>query len=285
MKKLVNYNAMLKDAVEHHYCIGGMNSFNLESVQAIIRAADDVNTPVIVQVHHSDLRHATPLGMARMTEAVAAGAKVDVAVGLDHGQSFDQAIECIDAGFTAVMIDLSNDDFDLNVDQTIKVVEYGHARGVSVEAELGNIVMGSDSPEKIAAGYTDPDQAREFVERTGVDCLAVSVGTAHGFYAHTPVINFDLVKTLVECVPCPIVVHGGSGVPDEDIMKMVKMGIAKLNIGTDMFNAYTQGVAAALEGYDGTYQRRLTQKTAEYAREYVYKVAKHKMELMTAYRD
>lgn len=284
MKKLVNYNEMLKDAVKHHYCIGGMNSFNLESVQGIVRAADEVNTPVIVQLHWSDLDHATPVVMARMTEAVAASAKVDVAVGLDHGRSFAQAIECIDSGFTAVMIDLSNDNYDENVVQTRKVVEYAKARGISVEAELGNIVMGSDSPETIAAGYTDPDMAKRFVEATGVDCLAVSVGTAHGPYAHKPVLNYELIGTLVETVPCPIVVHGGSGVPDEDVLKMVRMGIAKLNIGTDMFCAYSDGIASVMAGYDGTYQRRLCQRAAEQARENVYKVAKHKMELMTAYR-
>ncbi len=284
MGNLTSYGHILPYAAKHKITIGAMNSYNLESVQAVVKAADDLNTPIIIQQHHFDFEYVSPRVFAQMTQAIVKEAKIDAAIALDHGNTIDNAILCIDSGFSAVMIDLSSEDYDKNVEQTKIVVEYAHARGVSVEAELGTIALGTDSPDKIAAGYTDPSVAQSFVNDTGVDCLAVSVGTAHGHYAQKPVINYPLLEELINIVPCPIVVHGGSGTPDEDILKIVRLGVAKLNIGTDLFQAFCDGTDSVMKGYDGNMSFMLCQKAGAAAREAVYKAAKHKIELLTAYR-
>lgn len=179
------------------------------------------------------------------------------------------------------MIDLASEDYDRNVAETKRVVELAHSKAISVEAELGIIADADRSLEEIAAGYTDPEVARRFARDTGVDCLAVSVGTAHGTYAHTPKINFDLLKELIDTVCCPIVVHGGSGTPDEDVEEMVRLGIAKLNVGTDFFDAYKRAV------YEKLNEKGLSCDVIEAmsaAREAVERVALHKLDILSRFR-
>lgn len=204
-----------------------------------------------------------------------------IAMGLDHGRSYEQAKLCIDNHYTGVMIDLASEDYDYNVRETKRVVEIAHARGISVEAELGTISDADKSLEEIASGYTDPEIARRFVKDTGIDCLAVSVGTAHGMYKYTPKINFDLLKELVDTVSCPIVVHGGSNTPDEDVEKMVELGIAKLNVGTDFFNAYEDAIYQMFQE-KGSHPDIMELMAA--AREAVEKVAIEKLKLLTKFR-
>lgn len=278
---IANYAEILKYAKEHKITVGAFNSFNMETLQAVVAAADKKQVPLIVQTYHAHADYAGPEYMRAIFGVAAEHASVKVAMGLDHGKSFAQAEACINANYTGVMIDLASEDYDRNVAETRRVVELAHAKGISVEAELGIIADADRSLEEIAAGYTDPEVARRFARDTGVDCLAVSVGTAHGTYAHTPKINFDLLKELIDTVCCPIVVHGGSGTPDEDVEEMVRLGIAKLNVGTDFFDAYKKAVYNQLTenglGCD------VIQVMAA-AREAVEKVALHKLDILSKFR-
>ena len=212
--KLQSFTEMLKSARDHHFTVGGFNVVNMETMQAVVRSASKAGSPVIVQVYHQDLAHAGAKYLAALANAAAAESSTPVCMSLDHGQSYEQAIECIEAGFSGVMIDLSTEDFNKNVEDTKRVVEYAHKRGVSVEAELGKI-FDADKPVDVRnSAMTDPDVARKFVKLTGVDSLAVSVGTAHGMYSSKPKIDFELLKELVSTIDIPIVVHGGSNTPD-----------------------------------------------------------------------
>lgn len=279
--KLSDYREIFEYGRAHNITIGGFNSANLESMQGIVEAANEMDTPLIVQCYH---RHIDLMGadyMAALAQTAARNSRVPIAMGLDHGQTFEQAQLCIDNGFSGVMIDLSSDNYDRNVEITKRVVEVAHARGISVEAEIGKIFDADATVEEIATGYTDPDVARRFAQETKVDCLAVSIGTAHGIYAFEPKINFELLGELIDTVCCPIVVHGGSDTPDDDILKMVKLGIAKLNVGTELFNAYKK---AALELLTERGVNIPPEDVFVAARNAVKEAAKQKLKLLTAYR-
>jgi ketose-bisphosphate aldolase len=277
---LSNYVEIFNYAKEHNITVGAFNSFNMESLQAVVAAAEEKNSPLIVQTYHAHMKFAGVDYMQAIAHVASNHVKVKIAMGLDHGQSFDQANLCIKAGYSGVMIDLSSEDYDFNVAETKKVVALAHAKGISVEAELGKIMNATCTTEEIAEGFTDPELARKFAAETKIDCLAVSIGTAHGLYKYTPQINFDLLETLVKTVPCPIVVHGGSGTPDEDVLKMVRLGIAKLNVGTDFFNAYNKTLREALNAKESIESADLM----ALAREAIKKVALHKLDILTAYR-
>ncbi len=277
---LARYNEMLKYAKEHRFTVGAFNSYNLESLQGLVAAAAKKQVPLIVQTYHAHMEYAGPDFMQAICEVASRHTDVAIALGLDHGKSFQQAVRCIDAKYSGVMIDLASEDLDYNISETKKVVALAHTKGVSVEAEIGKIMDAHLTPEEIATGYTDPDTARRFVEETRVDCLAVSIGTAHGFYAHAPRINFDLLEELIRVVPCPIVVHGGSYTPDADVLRMVKMGIAKLNVGGEFFAAYKKTIFEML-------QENMNVEVIDVmaaARSAVEAVATRKLELLTAYR-
>ena len=233
---LNTYTEIFEYGKKHHIAIGGFNSANMETLQGIVAAADEMNTPIIVQTYHAHIEFAGADFMAAICETARQNAHVMVAMGLDHGQTYEQAARCIDNGFSGVMIDLSTEDLEYNIRETVKVVKLAHANNVSVEAEIGRIFDADCTPEEIATGYTDTKAAQRFAEETGVDCLAVSIGTAHGIYKYAPMINFELLEELVESVGCPIAVHGGSGIPDDKVLRMVQMGIGKLNVGTELFD-------------------------------------------------
>ncbi|MEF9972868.1 MAG: class II fructose-bisphosphate aldolase [Clostridia bacterium] len=278
---LVNYTEILAYGREHKMTIGAFNSMNMESMQAVVRAADQTNSPLIVQTYRSHIDYAGADYMQAICNVASNRAHVKIAMGLDHGNSFEQSKLCIDNRFTGVMIDLASEDYDRNVRETRRVVELAHANGVSVEAELGTIKTADSTLAEIASGYTDPDVAKRFVADTGIDCLAVSIGTAHGIYKYTPHINFELLGTLLQDTPCPIVVHGGSNTPDEDILRMVKMGIAKLNVGTDFFVAYNEALLKILTER-GSHCEVVDVMAA--ARNAIEQTALHKLSLLNAYR-
>jgi ketose-bisphosphate aldolase len=277
---LSNYVEIFDYAKKHNITVGAFNSFNMESLQAVVGAADEKNSPLVVQTYHAHMKFAGADYMQAIATVASNHAKVKIAMGLDHGQSFDQASLCINAGYSGVMIDLSSEDYDFNVAETKKVVALAHAKGISVEAELGKIMDATCTADEIAQGFTDPEMALKFAVDTKVDCLAVSIGTAHGLYKYTPKIDFNLLETLVKTVPCPIVVHGGSATPDADVLKMVKLGVAKLNIGTDFFTAYNKTLLEALGEKPDIDSAELMAA----AREAVKKVALHKLDILTAYR-
>jgi ketose-bisphosphate aldolase len=278
---LVNYSEILKFAKDHKCAVGAFNSMNMESVQAVVSAADQTDSPLIVQTYRDHVAFAGADYMQAIATIASNHAKVKIAMGLDHGNSFDLSRVCVENGYTGVMIDLASEDYDKNVRETRRVVELAHSRNVSVEAELGTIHTADSTLETIASGYTDPEVAVRFVRDTGIDCLAVSIGTAHGIYKYTPKINFELLDQLVRETPCPIVVHGGSNTPDEDILKMVKLGIAKLNVGTDFFIAWNTALLNFYQEH-GTHIEVVDAMAA--ARSAIKKAALEKLKLLNAYR-
>lgn len=280
---LVNYKEILQYAKEHHITIGAFNCFNMETAQALVAAADAQKTPLIIQTYHAHVDYAGPDYMQAIVSIAAKNADVMIALGLDHGRSYEQAKLCIENGYSGVMIDLSTEDYEKNVKETRRVVDLAHSKNISVEAELGKIIDADSSYEEIAAGYTDVEVAKKFVKETGIDCLAVSAGTAHGAYKHEPKINFSLLEELIQTVDCPIVVHGGSGVSDEDIDKMVRMGVAKINIGTDFFEAYKNTIHHALSTSANLSKCDIAE-VMSLARSAVQKVAEEKMKLLTKHR-
>ena len=277
---LVPITGLLKEAKEKGYALGGFNVVNLETLQAVVEASEAENTPALIQVYHGDLEHAGLAYIVAMAQGAAASSKIPVALQLDHGQSYEQAVACIEAGFSAVMIDLSSSDFDENVRSTKAVVDIAHSRGVSVEAELGKIADASAPVEERNSGMTDPESAVTFVRETGVDALAVSVGTAHGMYSSNPVIDYPRLERLVKEVPAPIVVHGGSNTPDEDIRRIVKLGVAKVNIGTDLMNGFISGIQDELNSTSDLTVRGIM----GHARDNTRAIVRQKIRLLNSYR-
>lgn len=247
LMNLVPFAEMLGEAKKNHYAVPAFNVVNMESIQAVTQAAQLEGSPLIIQLYRDDLAFAGADYMVAMANLAAGQCTVPISVSLDHGHSFEQAVHCIESGFTGVMIDLSSSDFEENVRTTKQVVEFAHARGVSVEAELGEIFDASAPAAVRNSGMTDPAQAKEFVLRTGIDALAVSVGTAHGVYSSKPEIDFERLGALVQTLACPVVVHGGSNTPDEDLREICRLGVAKINVGTDLNLAFNQGLKTVLD--------------------------------------
>lgn len=275
--RLTQMNTMLDNARKNHYAVGAFNIINLETLRAVVNAAEAENMPVILQIWHGDLFHPGIPFVATMAQTAAAISTVPLGLQLDHGQSLEQVRTCIDCGFSSVMIDCSAAEFSENIIMTKRVVEEAHAMGIAVEAELGKIFSGSEPISVQTSALTDPGLALRFVKETGVDALAVSVGTAHGFYTANPDIQMDLLKNLVDLLPVPIVVHGGSGIPDDQIMEMVKLGIAKLNVGTDLMAAFKNGLKEKLLAKENTNIRDVL----EYAQEQVEKKARKYIQLLS----
>jgi ketose-bisphosphate aldolase len=278
---LIPITTLLADARRQKYAVGAFNIVNLETLQAVMNAAEAENSPVIVQVWHGDLSHAGVPYLIALARVAAESVNVPVALQLDHGQSYEQAMICIDAGFSSVMIDLASSDFQENVRSTKNVVQAAHARNVSVEAELGQIFDGQSSIEQRSSALTDPELAAQFVRETGVDALAVSVGTAHGLYSSKPVVDFARLETIIKMVQVPVVIHGGSNTPDDDIRRMVQLGVAKVNIGTDLMIAFLQGLRDTLAADD---PRLAVRDVLGQAREYTYAVTRQKIQLLNTYR-
>lgn len=278
---LVSITELLADARKHQYAVGAFNVLNLETLQAVVTAAEAEKSAVIVQVWHGDLEHAGLPYISALAKAAAESLSIPIALQLDHGQSYEQALACIHAGFSSVMIDLASSDFQENVKWTRRVVEGAHANKVTVEAELGQIFGGQASVEKRNTGLTDPELAAQFVKETGVDALAVAVGTAHGLYAAAPVIDYARLEKIVNLLNIPIVVHGGSHTPDEDILRMIKLGIAKVNIGTELMLAFKNGLR---DCFADEKSDRSIRDILGYARECTHNVIRQKIRLLNTLR-
>ncbi len=241
---LVTGKELLLDAQKKGYAVGAFNINNMEIVQAIIEAAEETNSPVILQASQGAIKYAGIDYIAALGKTAAKNAKVPVALHLDHGTDFEQVMVCIRHGFTSVMIDGSRFPLEENIAFTKRVVEIAKAVGVSVEAELGKISGTEDhiTVNEREATFTDPDEAVRFVDETGVDYLAIAVGTAHGVYKGEPKLDFDRIKAIRDKVKIPLVLHGSSGVPAEALKKAISLGIHKINIDTDLRIAFTNGV-------------------------------------------
>jgi fructose-bisphosphate aldolase class II len=246
---LVAVKELLSDAQKNKYAIGAFNANNMEIVQAIVEAAEKEKAPVIMQASQGAINYAGLNYITEMVRVAAAGSSVPVALHLDHGTDFNQIIRCIRSGFTSVMYDGSKLPLEENIAVTNKVMEIARAVGVSVEAELGKIGGTEDhvSVSEKEAKFTDPEEARYFVEKTGVDSLAVAIGTAHGQYQGEPKLDFELLQKIYQLVGIPIVLHGSSGVPDEAVQKAIKLGVGKVNIDTNIREAFVGEMRRVME--------------------------------------
>ena len=243
---LVTTKEMLLDAQKNHYGVGAFNVENLEFVMAVLAAAEETKSPVIMQTTPGTIKTAGLDYFYGMVKAAAERATVPVALHLDHGDGYDRCMQALRTGYTSVMIDGSHVGFEENIALTKSVADAGKAMGVPVEAELGKVGGKEDDGPAVEGEnpYTDPVEAKEFVERTGCTSLAIGVGTAHGVYTETPHIQQDVVKAIREAVDVPLVLHGTSGVPDEQVAEAVKNGICKVNYATELRQAYTKGYQA-----------------------------------------
>lgn len=244
---LVTTKEMLLDAQSRGYAVGAFNIENLEMAQAVICAAQAQRAPVILQTTSGTLKYATPAEYCAIVTALARKADVPVAMHLDHGDSFDLAAQCLLAGYSSVMIDGSRLDYEGNVALTRRVVELSSLAGVPVEAELGTVGGKEDTLSAVGCQYTDPAQAADFAARTGISSLAVAIGTAHGVYKERPKLDVERLKAIRKVVDIPLVLHGASGLSQEQVVSCVHEGICKVNFATELRAAYTQGVTEALK--------------------------------------
>jgi len=245
-------NRMLSKARQNRYAVGAFEFWSLDSAFAVTEAANHLRTDVILQVGHYERDYLGGYPNARkVAEMAAERFDFDVALHLDHAESYDEIQRALDGGFTSVMIDGSALPFGENVRLTKRVVELARRYGASAEAELGRLVGNEGGVSSESDAQTDPLEARRFVEETGVDALAVAIGTAHGFYKRTPKINIERLREIARLVDIPLVLHGGSGTPEDKVAESILYGIAKVNICTEFIDAYKQGYvsAAAVDGF------------------------------------
>ena len=226
------------------WAIGAFNVHNLEDVQAVVWAASELESPVIIQVSESAYKYAGGGYISSIVKAAAQETKVPIALQLDHGKDFNLILEAMRHGFTSVMIDGSHLPFEENIALTARVVENARKFGISVEGELGRVGGKEDDIEvsQSKAFLTDPDQAVTFVEETGIDLLAPAIGTMHGLYRGEPKIDFDRLAEIRSKVNVPLVLHGGSDLSEAIIERVINLGVAKINVGTDLKYAMTDGI-------------------------------------------
>lgn len=298
---LVTTKEMFEKSMKEHYAIGAFNVNNMEIIQGIIDAAKEENSPVILQASSSAIKYARVNYLMKMVEAACEEApNIPIALHLDHGPDFETCKMCIDAGFTSVMIDGSKYDFEENIAITKKVVDYAHAHEVVVEAELGKLA-GVEDDVNVAdsdAMYTDPEQAKEFVERTGCDSLAIAIGTSHGAYKFKgeAKLRFDILKKIKDLIPnTPIVLHGAStvipelvemcnkygaqipgakGVPDQMLHEASLNGVSKINVDTDLRLAMTAEIRKVFTEEPTVFDPR---KYLQPAREQIKQTVQHKI--------
>ena len=307
---LVTTKEMFKKAYEGHYAVGAFNINNMEIIQAITEAAAEVKSPVVLQVSAGARKYAKHEYLMALAKAAVADSGIDLALHLDHGADFEICKSCIDGGFTSVMIDGSHHSYEDNIALTRKVVEYAHAHGVVVEGELGVLAGVEDDVVAEHSSYTRPEEVEDFVNRTGVDSLAISIGTSHGAYKFTakqctrnaegilvpPPLRFDILEEIEKRIPgFPIVLHGASsvpqeyvkeinelggklpdavGIPEEQLRKAASMAVCKINIDSDIRLAMTAGIRRTLVADPAGFDPRGYLKVA---RDEVKKMVKHKI--------
>lgn len=297
---LITSTEMFKKAYEGGYAIGAFNVNNMEIVQGITEAAAEVNAPLILQVSAGARKYAKHVYLMKLIEAAIEDTDLPICVHLDHGDSFETCKSCIDGGFTSVMIDGSHHSFEKNIEETKKVVEYAHAHGVVVEAELGRLAGIEDAINVSAedASYTRPEEVEEFVSRTGVDSLAIAIGTSHGAYKFKgkAQLRFDILEEIQKKLPgFPIVLHGASsvvpeyvelinkyggdmpgakGVPEEMLRQAASMSVCKINIDSDLRLAMTAAIREQFALKPDNFDPR---KYLGPGRDYIREIVKHKL--------
>ena len=247
---LVKMKDLLKRAEEKNIGCGAFSVGNMEMVKGAIRAAEELNTPIILQIAEVRLKNSPLHLMGPMMVQAAKEAKVDVAVHLDHGLTFETVDKALELGFTSVMLDASTLPFEENIAQVKTVVEKARKYGATVEAELGLVGGSEDGSCDHGIRCTDPDDAVVYARETGIDALAVAIGNAHGNYPVAPTLAFDVLEKIHEKVDIPLVLHGGSGITDKDFQRAISLGIRKVNIATASFNSLTAHVEKYMESTD-----------------------------------
>ncbi|MBO9607064.1 MAG: class II fructose-1,6-bisphosphate aldolase [Paenibacillaceae bacterium] len=241
---LVSSTPLLRAARANGYCIGAFNVHTLEMLQAVVEAAEELQSPLIIQSTVGTVKHLGADYIAAAATVASNRSSVPIALHLDHCSDFDLIVQCIRAGYSSVMIDASHHSFAENVRQTAKVVEVARAAGVNVEAELGKV--GGVEDEIVVAEnealMADPDECAEFVRLTGVATLAPAIGTAHGIYKGEPKIDFDRIRAIAAKVDVPLVLHGGSGIPEEQVKRCVALGMAKMNVATELRIVFSDAI-------------------------------------------
>ena len=299
---LVGTKEMFEKAYKEGYAIGAFNVNNMEIIQGITEAAAEEKAPLILQVSNGARKYAKPIYLKKLVEAAVYDTGLPIALHLDHGDSFELCKDCIDSGFTSVMIDGSKYSFEDNIALTRQVVEYAHAHDICVEGELGTLAGIEDDVNVSAedSSYTRPDQVEEFVERTGVDSLAIAIGTSHGAYkfkpGHKPMLRFDILEEVEKRLPgFPIVLHGASsvpqewvkvvnefggqmpdaiGIPEELLAKAAKMAVCKINIDSDLRLVCTASIREHLYEHPDHFDPRQYLKPA---RENIKELVRHKI--------
>lgn len=299
---LVNTKKMFQKAYKYGYAIGAFNVNNMEIIQGIVKAADELKSPIILQASAGARKYAGSLYLKKLVEAAVESTDIPIALHLDHGDSFELCKNCIDSGFTSVMIDGSSLEYEKNIEITKKVCEYAHKYDVTVEGELGSLsgIEDSVSVEAEKAFYTNPEQVEDFVKQTGVDSLAIAIGTSHGAYKFKPTQNpnlrFDILEEIQLKLPnFPIVLHGASsvvpdfvdeinnfggklgnaiGIPEEMLKKAASMAVCKINVDSDLRLAMTAKIRKNLYEYPENFDPR---KYLSCARDAITEIVKHKI--------
>lgn len=297
---LITSKDIFQKALKEDFAVGAFNVNNMEIIQGIVDAAKEENAPLILQVSAGARKYARPAYLTKLVEAAMLDTGLDIVLHLDHGEDFEICKQCIDSGFTSVMIDGSKYPLEENIALTKKVVEYAHAHGVVVEAELGKLA-GVEDDIKVdakAATYTDPEEAKYFIEKTGADSLAIAIGTSHGAYKFSgePSLDFDRLRKIHSLIPnTPLVLHGASsvltefvnkanefggdipgakGVPEDMITESTKYGICKVNIDTDLRLAMTAEIRQYIYENPAEFDPR---KYLSPARDAIFKMVQHKI--------
>ena len=241
MKEFTTLKEMLAKARREKYAVGGFDFCNAETAKAVFSATEKLRSPAMLIAAAAEVELCGIEDTVKIVRLVAESVNVPVCLHLDHTYDVETVCRAVDAGFSSVMIDASRFPFDKNIEMTKTVVQYAHNKGVSVEGELGAIGENKDAQHEGTGpqSLTDPKMAAEFVERTGIDALAVSIGNAHGMYATLPELDFDALKAIRDQVDIPLVLHGGSGTPLEQLQKAVALGICKVNVASEIGKAFT----------------------------------------------
>jgi ketose-bisphosphate aldolase len=277
---IVTNKQLLDRARDGHYAVAAFNTNNLEYMQAILMAATELHSPVIVSAAKSEIDYMDGDVFVAMVKTMAVKLPIPVSIHLDHGPTYEEAVRCLRYGFTSVMYDGSSLPLAENIANTKKVVAAAHACGVPVEGEIGVIGQAEDGPEGAKnemTGLADPGQCEEFVRETKVDNFAAAIGNAHGIYTRKPQLRFDLLKDIQKRTGVPLVLHGGTGIPEEDLRRAITMGVSKINFSTVMRKGCIEMLTATLNAYPGDWD---LMKMLTPARTKMIEIAKHHIKMV-----
>lgn len=233
---ICNLEEILKYSYDNNSAIGAFNVGNMEMVMGAIKAAEEMKTPIIIQIGEARLKHSPLELIGPLMVSAAKNSKVKIAVHLDHGKTFETIKRALELGFTSVMIDMSHEKISINIEKTNKIKEIARKYNASVESEIGTI-GGNEGDGTTNVGYTDVEEAVKFYKETSVDALAIGIGNVHGNYKGEPKLNFEILKQINSKISVPLVLHGGSGISDKDFRDMIDLGIKKINIATASFTS------------------------------------------------